>query len=107
MPAGGEEEFVFVGRLDNLCMSWCSLQALIDACSEEGSLDGEQHQLSSFFFLVLNSFPLLVALLVGREEVTSMGAWTVSNTYFKQKKNPHHCFSVLGKENTLTMATCL
>ncbi|KAL2934483.1 putative aspartyl aminopeptidase [Bienertia sinuspersici] len=39
--AGALKEFVFSGRLDNLCMSFCSLKALIDATSSEGSLDDE------------------------------------------------------------------
>ncbi|CAO2833223.1 unnamed protein product [Amaranthus hypochondriacus] len=39
--AGALKEFVFSGRLDNLCMSFCSLKALIDATSHEGSLDDE------------------------------------------------------------------
>ncbi|KAJ3671462.1 hypothetical protein LUZ60_007541 [Juncus effusus] len=38
---GAMKEFVFSGRLDNLCMSFCSLKALIDSTSEEGSLDSE------------------------------------------------------------------
>lgn len=39
--AGALKEFVFSGRLDNLCMSFCSLKALIDATNSEGSLDDE------------------------------------------------------------------
>lgn len=39
--AGALKEFVFSGRLDNLCMSFCSLKALIDATSPESSLDDE------------------------------------------------------------------
>lgn len=39
--AGALKEFVFSGRLDNLCMSFCSLKALIDATSSESSLDDE------------------------------------------------------------------
>ena len=39
--AGGQEEFVFVGRLDNLAMSYCALQGLIDAFPDEASLKGQ------------------------------------------------------------------
>ncbi|XP_027153381.1 probable aspartyl aminopeptidase [Coffea eugenioides] len=39
--AGAMKEFVFSGRLDNLCMSFCSLKALVDATSSESSLDNE------------------------------------------------------------------
>ncbi|OWM65483.1 probable aspartyl aminopeptidase [Punica granatum] len=39
--AGAMKEFVFSGRLDNLCMSFCSLKALIDATSSESSLEDE------------------------------------------------------------------
>lgn len=39
--AGLEEEFVFVGRLDNLGMSYLSLQALIDSSSRQGALAEE------------------------------------------------------------------
>jgi hypothetical protein len=38
---GGEDEFVFSGRLDNLCMSWCSLQALVDTCASPDAMAGE------------------------------------------------------------------
>ncbi|KAI7986153.1 putative aspartyl aminopeptidase [Camellia lanceoleosa] len=39
--SGATKEFVFSGRLDNLCMSFCSLKALIDSTSSESSLDDE------------------------------------------------------------------
>ncbi|MCD7451083.1 hypothetical protein HAX54_009531 [Datura stramonium] len=39
--AGAMKEFVFSGRLDNLCMSFCSLKALIDATSPVNSLEDE------------------------------------------------------------------
>ncbi|XP_024972503.1 probable aspartyl aminopeptidase [Cynara cardunculus var. scolymus] len=39
--AGAMKEFVFSGRLDNLCMSFCSLKALIDATVSEKSLEDE------------------------------------------------------------------
>eukprot|EP00268_Persea_americana_P023077 TRINITY_DN22765_c0_g1_i1.p1 TRINITY_DN22765_c0_g1~~TRINITY_DN22765_c0_g1_i1.p1 ORF type:complete len:513 (-),score=104.46 TRINITY_DN22765_c0_g1_i1:315-1778(-) len=35
------KEFIFSGRLDNLCMSFCSLKALIDSTNSEDSLDNE------------------------------------------------------------------
>ncbi|EHA8590445.1 putative aspartyl aminopeptidase [Cocos nucifera] len=35
------KEFIFSGRLDNLCMSFCSLKALIESTSAESSLDDE------------------------------------------------------------------
>ncbi len=36
--AGTQDEFVFSGRLDNLAMSYCSLQALLDVHSKPDSL---------------------------------------------------------------------
>lgn len=39
--AGAMKEFIFSGRLDNLCMSFCSLKALIDATSSQSSLENE------------------------------------------------------------------
>ncbi|KAH9720776.1 aspartyl aminopeptidase [Citrus sinensis] len=39
--AGIKKEFIFSGRLDNLCMSFCSLKALIDSTSSEGDLEDE------------------------------------------------------------------
>ncbi|XP_004500663.1 probable aspartyl aminopeptidase [Cicer arietinum] len=39
--AGAAKEFVFSGRLDNLCMSFCSLKALIDATASDSSLEEE------------------------------------------------------------------
>ncbi|CAH1419109.1 unnamed protein product [Lactuca virosa] len=39
--AGAMKEFVFSGRLDNLCMSFCSLKALIDATVSEKSIEDE------------------------------------------------------------------
>ncbi|KAK1427712.1 hypothetical protein QVD17_16405 [Tagetes erecta] len=39
--AGAMKEFIFSGRLDNLCMSFCSLKALIDATMSEKSLEDE------------------------------------------------------------------
>ncbi|XP_020107465.1 probable aspartyl aminopeptidase [Ananas comosus] len=38
---GAAKEFIFSGRVDNLCMSFCSLKALIDSTSPESSLDEE------------------------------------------------------------------
>ncbi|XP_052182254.1 probable aspartyl aminopeptidase isoform X2 [Diospyros lotus] len=39
--AGAVKEFVYSGRLDNLCMSFCSLKSLIDATTSESSLEDE------------------------------------------------------------------
>ncbi|KAL1563635.1 aspartyl aminopeptidase [Salvia divinorum] len=39
--SGALKEFIFSGRLDNLCMSFCSLKALIDSSSSESSLQEE------------------------------------------------------------------
>ncbi|XP_020570830.1 probable aspartyl aminopeptidase [Phalaenopsis equestris] len=38
---GALKEFIFSGRLDNLCMSFCSLKALVDSTNSESSLDEE------------------------------------------------------------------
>ncbi|CAM6082198.1 unnamed protein product [Calypogeia fissa] len=38
---GALNEFIFSARLDNLCSSFCSLKALIDASSSESALDEE------------------------------------------------------------------
>lgn len=39
--AGIAKEFIFSGRLDNLCMSFCALKALVDATASEESLQDE------------------------------------------------------------------
>ncbi|KAL1208576.1 putative aspartyl aminopeptidase [Cardamine amara subsp. amara] len=39
--AGAAKEFIYSGRLDNLCMSFCSLKALIDATSSGSDLEEE------------------------------------------------------------------
>ncbi|KGN63500.2 hypothetical protein Csa_013168 [Cucumis sativus] len=41
LVGGAQKEFIFSGRLDNLCMSFCSLKALIDSTSSETSLENE------------------------------------------------------------------
>ncbi|KAK9044928.1 hypothetical protein V6N11_058819 [Hibiscus sabdariffa] len=39
--AGAAKEFIFSGRLDNLCMSFCCLKGLIDATSSDSDLENE------------------------------------------------------------------
>ncbi|CAM8929597.1 unnamed protein product [Rhodiola kirilowii] len=39
--AGAMKEFIFSGRLDNLCMTFCSLKALIESTSSASSLEDE------------------------------------------------------------------
>lgn len=39
--SGIAKEFIFSGRLDNLCMSFCALKALVDATVSEDSLQDE------------------------------------------------------------------
>lgn len=39
---GGNEEFIFSGRLDNLASSYCALRALIDSCESTSDLKSEQ-----------------------------------------------------------------
>lgn len=38
---GGNNEFIFSGRLDNLASSYCALRALIDSSQATGDLSSE------------------------------------------------------------------
>jgi hypothetical protein len=38
---GGNNEFIFSGRLDNLASSYCALRALIDSCKLSSDLSSE------------------------------------------------------------------
>lgn len=42
ISTGPEDEFVLVGRLDNLAMSYCCTKALADACSAPDALAQER-----------------------------------------------------------------
>ncbi|OAY77622.1 probable aspartyl aminopeptidase isoform X1 [Ananas comosus] len=39
---GGNNEFIFSGRLDNLASSYCALRSLVDSCKSPGDLSNEK-----------------------------------------------------------------
>lgn len=65
---GGNNEFIFSGRLDNLASSYCALRALIDSSKYPTDLSSEH--------------AIRMVALFDNEEVTSLFNFTYNEVFF-------------------------